>query len=149
VLGDHGDGFFGVVGPLDEVHVYSVDGAAFDQGVVYEGSHVFPELFAHDDDRELFDFFGLDEDEGFEDFVHGSESAWHDDEGFGVFDEHDFAYKEVVEVYESVEVWVGDLFHWEFDVAAERQAAFIAGSSVGCFHDSWSAAGHDGVAMAC
>ena len=78
-----------------------------------------PEVFAHDDDGEAFDFFSLDEDEGFKDFVHGSEAAGEDDEGLGVFDEHDFADKEVVEVYESVEVWVWDLLHGEFDVAAQ------------------------------
>jgi len=116
---DHGDGFFGVVGPLDEVHVYCVDGVVGDEGVVYEGLHVSPEVFAHDDDGEAFDFFGLDKDDGFEDFVHGAHASGHDDEGFGIFDEHDLADEEVVEVYEAVEVWVWDLLHWEFDVAAE------------------------------
>lgn len=78
--GDHFHGFVWIVGPLDKVHVDGVDGAAFDERVVDEGLEVGPEFFSHDDDWESFDFFGLDEDEGFENFVEGSESSGHHDE---------------------------------------------------------------------
>lgn len=104
-----------------------------------------PEVGAHDDDGEAFDFFGLDEDECFEDLVHGAESSWHDDEGGGVFDEHDLADEEVVEIDEAVEVGVWVLLHGEFDVTSEREAPAFAGAAVGGFHDSWASAGHDGV----
>lgn len=116
---DHFHGFVWVVGPLYQIYVDGVDGASLDEGVVDEGLEVGPELFAHDDDGEAFDFFGLDKHEGFEDFVEGAESSRHDDEGGGVFDEHDLADEEVVEVDEAVEVGVGVLLHGEFDVASE------------------------------
>ncbi len=116
--GDHFDGFVWVVGPLYQIHVDGVDGAAFDEGVVDEGLEVGPELFTHDDDGEAFNFFGLDEDECFEDFVEGPESSRQNDECGGVFDEHDFADEEVVEIDETVEVGVGVLLHGEFDVAS-------------------------------
>lgn len=104
-----------------------------------------PELFAHDDDREAFDFFGLDEDEGFEDFIQGPETSRHDDEGLRIFDEHDLADEEVVEIDEAVEVGVGVLLHREFDVATEGESPTFAGASVGGFHDPGTASGHDGV----
>lgn len=114
---DHFYGFVWVVGPLYQIHVDGVDGTAFDEGVVDEGLEVGPELFTHDDDWEAFDFFGLDEHQGFEDFVEGPESSGQHDERGGVFDEHDLADEEVVEVDEAVEVGVWVLLHGEFDVA--------------------------------
>ena len=146
VVGDDLDGFVGVVGPLNKVHVEGVDGFAFDEGLVDEGLEVLPEVGAHDDDGEAFDFFGLDEDECFEDFIHGAEAAGHDDECFGVFDEHDLADEEVVEVNEAVEVWVWVLLHGELDVASQREPPRFSGASVGGFHDAWSSTGHDAVA---
>lgn len=116
---DDFDDFFGIVGHVDEVHCFGEDCAVGDEGFFDEGSHGFPEVFAHHDDRELFDFAGLDEHGRLEDFVEGAEPAGHDDEGVGVFDEHDLANEEVFEINEEIEEWVGMLFVRELDVAPD------------------------------
>lgn len=130
---------------MEDIHDFWVDCFIGDQGFFDEAFHGFPELFAHDDDWEAFDFSGLDEDRGFVDFVEGSQSSGHHDERVGVFYEHDFAYEEVFEINEEIEIGIRKLLVRQFDVAPDGQASAFAGAAVGGFHNTWSPPGHGGV----
>jgi len=145
-FGDLTDSVVDRIGHSQQVEVGGADGTLGDEGRSHVVEHRLPEGHAHEDDRELGDFSGLDEDGGLEDFVHGAKAAGHDHEGVGIFDEHDLADEEVPELDEAVKVWVGLLLHGQFDVAPEAEPIGIAGAAVGCFHDAGPPPGHDGEA---
>ena len=107
--------------------------------------HQFPVEFpAKEDDREILDLAGLDEGQRFEEFIQSPESPGDDDKGVGVFDQQRLPDEEVSDIDPLIEVRVGVLLHREHDVAAHRAAADILGTSIGCFHETGSAPGHDG-----
>lgn len=136
---DLGDG----VGEDDAVDVAAVDRASPQQSILHEIKQRLPEAAADEDDGEVLDLVGLNQSDGLESLVEGPETAGHDDEGLGVFDQHDFADEEVAEEDHAVEVGVGVLLVGEDDVAADGVASGFFAASVGGFHDAWSAAGHD------
>ncbi len=142
--GDDGDGFVDGIGEGDDVEVFGADGADGDEGVAHIGHEWLPELYAHENERELLDLGSLYEDCGLKDFVHRAKPPRHGDEGIGVFHEHHFADEKVAELNEAVEVGVGLLLEGELDVAADGDTFGIAGTTVGGFHDARAATGHDG-----
>ncbi len=145
VIVDELGGFFDIIGEVEEIHIVLADAVKL---VAHGGTdpveQAAPEIFADEDDGKRDDFKGLDEGERFEELIHGAETAGEDDETGGVFDEHDFANKEVAEVEFDILVGVGILLEGEGDVEADAGAAGFVCSLVGGFHDAGAAAGDDG-----
>ena len=65
------------------------------------------------------DFPGLDECQGFKEFIQGAKSTWKDDEGRGVADEHGFPGEEVPEGHRHIHISIEWLFAREFDAEAD------------------------------
>src|SRR5262249_42488823 len=95
---------------------------------------------------EVLYLLGLDQRQCFEHLIESPKTAGHDDEGVGVFDQHDFANEEVIELQHFVEVWVWLLLEWQLDVAADGSSAGFLCAAVSRFHKAGAAARHDGEA---
>ena len=146
-FGDEVDGFVDAVGDVEEVEVGGADGGeAFGHRAAEPVDEAGPEIGAEEDDGEGVELAGLDEGEGFEEFVHGAKAAGEADEGVAVFDEHDLADEEIVVRDGEGLIGVGFLLHGERDIEAYGDAAGFLGAFVGGFHDAGAAAGDDGEA---
>ncbi|MEN9801070.1 MAG: polymerase [Actinomycetota bacterium] len=140
---DVSDCCFDVIGHAQEFEVFGVDHSI--------GHHVIelalkwgPERTSHENDREIRNLRGLDESQGFEQFVNGSEATGHHDECVGVLDHHHLANEEVLEVDADVEIVIGELLLRQLDVAADALTAGLSCPSIRGFHDSRTASRHDG-----
>jgi len=89
------------------------------------------------------DLSGLDQRQGFEALVHGSEAARQNYEPVGIFEQKNFAHKEVFHSDVTIEIRIGLLLPRQFDVAADGPATDLLGSPVCGFHQTGAAAGHD------
>src|SRR5262249_13143345 len=89
-----------------------------------------------EDDRKMFDFFGLDEREGFKQFVHRPKATREDDKGMGIFDKHSLAYKEVAKVKRDIEVWIRRLIKRQLNVTANRTIPTLLCLSILCLHNA-------------
>src|SRR5437762_12614958 len=88
-------------------------------------------------------FFGLNERQCLKEFIHSAKTARENDKGFGIFDEHGFAYKEVAEIKRDVKVWIRLLFKGEFYVATYRDVSTFLCPFVGSFHYARASAGYN------
>ena len=68
------------------------------------------------DDGEIVDFSGLDEGQGFKEFIQGAEPAGKDNEGRGVADEHEFPCEEVPEGHGHVQIGIQRLLARRFSI---------------------------------
>lgn len=141
------DGGVDVVGDFVEAEVGGADEFAAEELLVDVLLPLDPEasaLFVDEDDGHGDGFSGLDEGEDFEEFVHGSETAWEGGHGVAGADEHEFSGEEVFEVDEffiAVDVAVGGLFEGESD--GESEAGVASRAAVRCGHDASACAGGD------
>ena len=72
--------------------------------------HPPPEFATHENERKGTNFLALDESHGFKQFIESAETAGHDDIGARIFDQHDLAGEEVVEIEALVDVGIRSLF---------------------------------------
>ena len=84
----------------------------------------------------------LDQRQRLGQLVQSAEPAGQDDERVRVLEEQHLAHEEVAAGDPPVEVRIGVLFEGQLDVAAYRDAARLARSTVGGFHHPGAAAGH-------
>jgi len=107
----------------------------------------FPVFAPHEDHGEAPDPFGLDQRQGLEKLVEGTETAGKDDIGQGVLDEHDLADEEILVIDVDIGVGIGFLFKGQADVHAHGLAAPFGGPFVGGLHDPRAAPGDDAEAF--
>src|SRR6266496_1336526 len=110
--------------------------------LVDETNQFFPVIGAHDHDRKVLDFPGLNQGDRFEQLIQRACAAGHDDESVGILNEERFADEEVMHSHAAIEVSVRRLLGGQLYVAADRAATDFFGAAVCCFHDAGSAAGH-------
>src|ERR1700687_122339 len=91
------EGVFWAVYDLELVDIFRGNGAGIDEGLKVDDA--VPVFAAVDDHQDfLGQFIGLRERKNFEQFVHGSEAAGENDEGFGKIGEPEFAHEKVVKL---------------------------------------------------
>src|SRR5687767_5980691 len=100
-------------------------------------------MASEENHRELVDLPGLNQREGLEQLIQGTEAAGEDDERHRVLDEHRLPHEEVAEVDEAVDVGVGTLLEGKLDIAADGLALSLAGALVRGLHDAGAGAGDD------
>src|SRR5207253_8858556 len=88
-------------------------------------------------------FFGLNERQCLKEFIHSAKTARENDKGFGILDEHGFAYKEVAEIKRDVKVWIRLLLKGEFYVATYRDVSTFLCPFVGSFHYARATTGYN------
>src|SRR5690554_723842 len=133
-----------IVGEENQMLVFGRNRAGFKHAGVERVQDGCPIVFPHQDDREILDLAGLNQGEGLEEFVHRAETAGHDHECVGVFDQHDLSHEEIAKVQGGIEVGILALLKGQPDPTAHRFAADVLGPAVGGFHDARAATGHDG-----
>jgi len=104
-------------------------------------------LAPEDDDRKVFDFAGLDQGHGLEEFIERAEPSRNDDKCVGVFDEERLPNEEVANIDPLIQVGVVLLLHGQHDIAAHRAAPHITSPPIGGFHQPRPTSGHDGEAQ--
>src|SRR4051812_45354633 len=137
------DGFVGIVGDHDEVHVGGEDHAFLDEPLspVEERLPVFaPE----EDHGEVADLPGLHQRQRLEELVVRSPTARQDDERLRRLHEADLARVEVAELVGEIEPRIEPLFHRELDPEADGEASGFLGAAVGRLHQAGPAARDDG-----
>src|SRR5215475_3672749 len=104
---------------------------------------LFPIIRAHDHNREIFDFPGLNQSECFKQFVECASAAGHYNERVRVLNQERFAGEEIMHPYAAVEIGVGRLLGGQLDRAPDRPASCFLGTAVCRLHDARAAASYD------
>ena len=136
-----------VVGNLVDFAIIGLDEVHFLHLCLEELVERFPEALADEEHWHLWHFAFLHEDKNFGEFIESAEAAREEDVDFAGDGEHDFASKEVAELDRVGDVWVDMLLVREFDIETDAASAGFIGAFVGGLHDSWAAAGDNGVAV--
>ena len=136
------------IAELEEFEVVGIDHACF--GEEFPVQSLLPEVRIENHDRHLLRVLvGLDKCEHFECFVERSESARENHERTSHAQEPVLTNKEITELQVQfvIDVGVAMLFERQLDVQADRRRTHVGCASVACFHNAWTAACHDGVAV--
>ena len=131
---------------MQQADVLGGNHAGVDHGGADPVNQTRPVVSAHEHEREGTNLPGLDQGRGFEELVHGAETARHDDETLRVLHEHGLAGEEVAEVDAAVDPLVHALLVRQFDTQAHGRAAGLPRAAVRRLHHARAAARDDRVA---
>jgi len=90
----------------------------------------------------MFNLLVLNQCERFEEFVEGTDAAWHNNKRVGIFHQQRFSDEKIMQPYTTIEIHVGYLLEWQLDVASNRAATDLFCAAVGRFHNARAAASH-------
>ena len=139
-VGYDGAYFVGLIHDMQQVDVLGTDVSHHQNSLLHPIDHPAPVVAAHEHHRESPDLLGLNEREGFEQFIHGTEASRKDHVRYGIFYEHELAHEEIPELHLDVLEGIGRLLHGELDVQPHGYAVCVLGPFVCRLHDARSAA---------
>jgi len=142
VLEDGLHHFFRFVNHLNQIQILGGNHVFAHQPILEPVQQAPPEGFMDQDQGNLAAFAGLDQGQGFQQFVQGAEAPGHDHVGAGALHKHEFAGEKVAKGLGNVLERVGYLFVGQLDVEAHGRAFAEIGALVGRFHNARTAAGN-------